>query len=319
MTKNLDNLDKKILCQLDLDARLSANKIAKKLNVSKETINFRINRLQKNNIIKGFYPMIDNSKINQFFYKIFIKFKELNPNRRNEILEFLANYPKMAQVLLLEGKFDVQLFFLAKNKSNLMELMNQLNNFCGKEIKDKEIVITDSLYRFNLKLFPEIKEDIKIKVKSEHSNYKLDKTSQKVLSEISKDARTPITEIAKRLNISAQLAQYHLKKLIKDKVILSTHFAINYETLNMQHYHLTFQVNNHKVIQKIIEFFRSKRKSIFATTSLGYYDCSTELFVKDNEELRTITDELLSKFAEEINEMDVLFIFKEYQLRLYPI
>ena len=52
----------------------------------------------------------------------------------------------------------------------------------------------------------------------------------------------------------------------------------------MQHYHLTFQVNDHKVIPKIIEFFKRSKKSLFATQMIGSYDCSSELIVKDNEE-----------------------------------
>ena len=50
----LDLLDRKIIFELDLDARQAASTIAKKLKVAKETINFRIKRLLKNEIIKDF-------------------------------------------------------------------------------------------------------------------------------------------------------------------------------------------------------------------------------------------------------------------------
>jgi len=316
---NLDLLDKKIIYELDKCARQSASQIGKKLKIAKETINFRIKRLLKNNVIKGFYPVINNSLINQFFYKIFIKFEEINPERREQILNFLITYPQIGQVLLLEGKYDVQLLFLAKDNYGLMEFMDKLNSFCGKEIKEKIILIIDSMYRFNLKFFYNPKEETKTIVTSKKQDYKFDKISWKVLQEISKDARKPILEIAKILNLSPQLTQYHLKKLIKDKVILSTHLAINYNKLNLQHYHLTFQINDPKALPKIIQFFNSKNKSMFATKMIGKYDGSAEIVIKDNQELRKFVDELRTNYSNYINTLDIFLVYKEYKLRLYPI
>ncbi len=315
----LDLLDRKIIYELDLNARQPASKIAKRLKVAKETVNFRIKRLLKNDVIKGFYAMIDTSLINRFFFKIFIKFKEIHPDRRKKILDFLASQPKMSQVLLLEGIYDVQLFFLAEENSDLMRFMESLNSFCGDEIQKKEILITYTLYRFNQKFIYDGKRSLTTSVSTKKKGYKLDNVRFSVLREISKDARISVLDIARNLRISSQLAQYHLKKLVKDKVIVSTHIAINYDLLNMQHYHLTFQVNDHKILSQVIQFFNQKNKSIFATKMMGYYDGSAELIVKNNEELRKFVDELLAKFSEKITTLDIFLIYKEYGLRLYPI
>lgn len=317
--KKLDRLDKKILCKLDLDCRIPASRIAKSLNVSKETVNFRIRRLIKNNYIKSFYPIIDTGLINKFFFKVFIKFKELHPERKNQILNYISKINNVAQVLVLEGKYDAQLFYLASNHKELFQLMEKINSFCGKEIKEKESMIVKSLHRFNLKLYNDQKEDIEITSKDNDKNYKLDQISLNILKQVTEDAKRPILEIAKNLDISPQLAQYHLRKLIKDKVILSKNIAINYKLLNKQHYHITIQVNDHKVIPKLIEFFKSTKKSIFATKMIGAYDISSELMVKDNKELRETLDKLNQQFHNEINIIDVLLIFDEFQMNLYPL
>ncbi len=317
--KKLDLLDKKILCKLDLDCRTPASKIAKNLNISKETVNFRIRRLIRNNYIKSFYPIIDTGLINKFFFKIFIKFKELHPERKNEILTYISKINNMAQVLVLEGRYDIQLFYLASQHKELFQLMEKINSFCGKDIKEKESMIVESLHRFNLKLYNDQKEDVQIISKDNDKSYKLDQISLNVLKQITEDAKRPILEIAKNLEISPQLAQYHLRKLIKDRVILSKNIAINYELLNKQHYHITIQVNDHKVIPKLIEFFKSTKKSIFATKMIGFYDISSELMVKDNEELRETLDQLNLQFHNEINTVDVLLIFDEFKMNLYPL
>lgn len=315
----MDLLDRKIIYELDIDARQSASEVAKKLSVAKETVNFRIKRLLQNKIIKGFSSLLDLSKIHCFFFKIFVKFKEIPPTRRKEILDFLAAYPQMSQVLLLEGKYDVQLFFLAKENSDMMHFMEKMNAFCGKEIHEKQILIVNNLYRFNLKVLYHDKHDIKEIITVKKSDYTFDEVSWNVLKQVANNARISVLEIAKNCNISSQLAQYHLKKLIKDKVIVSTHVSINYDALQMMHYHVTFQLNDHTILPWIIEFFNSKNKSIFATTMMGCYDGSAELIVSDNQELREIIDNLLENFADKINVLDVFLIYKEYEMKLYPL
>jgi len=318
MSLKLDLLDKKIIAELDQDARQSASSVGKKLKVAKETINFRIKRLLKNNIIKGFYPILNNSLINQFFYKIFVKFKQIDPKRRKEILDFLAKYPKMSQVLLLEGNFDVQLFILVKDNAELMQFMRSLNSFCGKEIQKKEILIIETMYRFNQK-FSNAAKGKTSSVNLKKSEYQLKEIELGILRQISKNARMPVLEIAKNINSTSQLVLYHLKKLVKDKVIISTHVSINYDKLNVHHYHLSFQVNDHKVLNQIIEFLNQKNKSIWATKMVGHYDGSFEVLVKDSQELRLFVDELLATFSDKINILDIFLIYKEYELDLYPL
>lgn len=318
MTKTLDLLDKKILVELDQDARQSASKIAKTLKVAKETVNFRIKRLLKNNIIKGFYPILNNSLIDQIPYKIFVKFKQINPKRRKEILDFLSEYQKLSQVLLLEGNFDVQIFILVKSNNELMKFMQSLNSFCGKEIQKKEILIIETMYRFSQKFLNEDKGTT-TSVNLIKSDYELKEIELNILRELCKNARMPVLDIAKNINSTSQLVLYHLKKLIKDRVILSTHISINYDKLNIQHYHLSFQVNDHKALNQIIQFFNQKNKSLWATKMIGHYDGSSEILVKNNKELRGFIDELLTKFPEEINILDIFLIYKEYKLKLYSL
>lgn len=313
---DLDLLDKKILCELDLDARQSASKIAKKLRVSKETVNFRINRLLRRGIIKGFFPLLDTTKIGRFFFKIFIKFHELTSKRKEEVLDFFASYPQMAQVLLLEGKFDVQLFFLAENNSDLMQFLEKMNLFCGKDIKAKETLIVDTLYKFNLKMYSGFDDDRMCQLKGGTGGLHLDPLAQKILRLLSEDARMPVLEIAKQLGVSYQLVQYHLGKL--KPLLVNNYVVLDNSKLNLQHYHITLQVNDHGVISGLIEFFKSKGV-LFATKTMGYYDCSTEFLAKDNTELRFFVQEMLDLYADKINSVDTMLIYEERKLQLFPI
>ena len=59
----LDNLDKKIIKNLTVDARQSARQLALKLGVSTVTILSRMKKLEKGEIICGYTARIDHEKI----------------------------------------------------------------------------------------------------------------------------------------------------------------------------------------------------------------------------------------------------------------
>ena len=63
MSIKLDIKDKKILYELDMDARQSISSIAKRVGLSKEVVNYRIRRMEKEGLIDGYYAIIEYSKL----------------------------------------------------------------------------------------------------------------------------------------------------------------------------------------------------------------------------------------------------------------
>ncbi|NQY65682.1 MAG: AsnC family transcriptional regulator [Alteromonadaceae bacterium] len=58
--KELDNIDRQLISLLRSDARLSVSMLAKKIQVSRATIQNRMNRLEKNGTITGYTALGDS-------------------------------------------------------------------------------------------------------------------------------------------------------------------------------------------------------------------------------------------------------------------
>ena len=63
--KNLDEIDIKILRALQKDIRTPFKEIAKKCNISTDTIKNRYNKLIENDVIRGSTVVVDPKKLNQ--------------------------------------------------------------------------------------------------------------------------------------------------------------------------------------------------------------------------------------------------------------
>ena len=78
LTENMvtiDLKDRKILYELDLDARQSLTQIGKKVGLKKDVISYRIKRMQDEGVIKNFWTAINTFKLGYQVYRIYINFQ----------------------------------------------------------------------------------------------------------------------------------------------------------------------------------------------------------------------------------------------------
>jgi len=310
----LDSLDKKILTVLDANARTPVTRIAKQVNAAKETVAYRLRNLEKT-IIKGYYPIIDTGALGCRYYKIFLKLNPLPAQQRIALLTFIVAQPHVAQVLELEGPYDVQVFYLATSPTDLEGFLQALGRQHAQGIQRQEVLMVQTMYRFNHRLSDEApyREEI---VSAESARQPLDETSWVLLKSLCSNARTPLIELARRAGISAPAAYHKLKSL---KMILGTHIAIDYEKLGLLHYHLAWNANNPSDNASIIHYCREMTRCIFATTMIGVYNASAEIMVASSAELHTVINGLLDRHANALRGFDALLIYQEHFINLYPL
>lgn len=217
----LDLLDRKIMHELDLNARISASRLARKLRRSKETINFRINRLLRDGYLKGFYTVFNTSKLGWFYVKAYLKFKDTTPHKENEIFEYLGGMAHVAYLSSVEGKYDCLLLFMVKSMAQADSSLSSFMKKYGEFIQEKDVCVFLSTHRLNQKFLFSGKESRDWHYPYELGNYTLDEADAKLVRAISSSARLPLIQLAKRCGLPLSVAKYRLKKLEKDGIILA--------------------------------------------------------------------------------------------------
>ena len=111
----LDLKDRKILFELDKNSRQSNSEIAKRVGLNKNTVNYKINRMTQEGVIKGYYSVIDSSKLGYFSIKIYLKFFNTNQEDEKKMIEWL-NSQKIVGVLAKIGAiYDLAVMCWIKN------------------------------------------------------------------------------------------------------------------------------------------------------------------------------------------------------------
>jgi len=140
-----DDLDFQILEILAKDARVAAIEIANKLETTVDTINNRIKKLQKLDVLQGFRISIDYSKLGYQFYKVNINLT--NYSDRGRIIHYIKQNPHLIMIDKSIGYYDLELDFWVKNLKQFHKIMNDLTVAFPNSINNYTYVHNPQLHK----------------------------------------------------------------------------------------------------------------------------------------------------------------------------
>ena len=147
---NLDEKDFQILGLLANNATLQLKQLAEKINLSSDAIKYRIKGLVKQNVILGFYPIINMSMLGYHNYGILLELNNTTFEEKEKILNNLAFHPDVVFCLKTSSHYEIILNVAVKNNLHLYKLINDLKEKFPRQIKKIEtfLIIKDHKIAF---------------------------------------------------------------------------------------------------------------------------------------------------------------------------
>lgn len=142
MAKALDEIDKRILFHLALDARrTSAPDITKGLDVSAATIRNRIKQLEERGVIRGYHANVDYEKTGGKLTYLFIC--DTDTPRREYLAREALDVPGVIHVReVMSGRQNLHVEAVGEDKQEITRIGRDLSNL-GLEIEDEALVQRD--------------------------------------------------------------------------------------------------------------------------------------------------------------------------------
>jgi Lrp/AsnC family transcriptional regulator for asnA, asnC and gidA len=141
----LDDIDKRILNQLQLDARISFAELSRKLDVAEATIRFRVKRLIDNSVITRFAALLDPAKVG-FGVSGAILLK-IDPAYLDEACKQLVRFDETLYLFQSTGEYDVVSVILARDMFHLNNLVKRTKMIAG--VKDARVSVTTRFLKFD--------------------------------------------------------------------------------------------------------------------------------------------------------------------------
>jgi DNA-binding Lrp family transcriptional regulator len=144
---SLDDTEKGILKILSNNSRENILFIAKKLNVSTNTIYSKIKKLEKSKVILGNTIGINHELLNLNYYKVLLYFKDYNESNFNKLKSFCKNNSKIWSLSKFVGGADLEFEIFVNNDDELNNVIYKIKEF--KIIKRIEIIKYNKEYIYN--------------------------------------------------------------------------------------------------------------------------------------------------------------------------
>ena len=141
----LDDIDKRLLELLQLDARASFADLSRKLDVAEATVRFRVKRLMDNGVITRFAALLDPAKVG-FGVSGAILLK-IDPAYLEAACKQLVSFDETLYLFQSTGEYDVVSVILARDMVHLNDLVKRTKMILG--VKDARVSVTTRFLKFD--------------------------------------------------------------------------------------------------------------------------------------------------------------------------
>ncbi|MCI4325045.1 MAG: Lrp/AsnC family transcriptional regulator [Thermoplasmata archaeon] len=149
-TSSLDVLDRGILEELNVDARRSHREIAERLKVSPTTIGLRIDRMERDGVIRGYIPLLDDEALGwELCATIGIR---ISKGKLREVEERLGKDPRAYAIYDVTGDFDALVIGRFRDRRDL-------DRFVKHALQDPQVERTNTQVVLN-----RVKEDRRVPI-----------------------------------------------------------------------------------------------------------------------------------------------------------
>ena len=141
----LEEIERKILIELNKKPNSSLVEISKKVNLTPEAVKYRITELQNKKIIKSFSIILDGNKLNKIWAVFLFK---LNNDNTKEILHYIQNIDNVSAFVQIMGNWNYSISVFANNVQEIHNILMGFRNKFPNNIKEYELLLIFETYKY---------------------------------------------------------------------------------------------------------------------------------------------------------------------------
>ncbi|MBI4152629.1 Lrp/AsnC family transcriptional regulator [Candidatus Woesearchaeota archaeon] len=314
--------DTKLLFYLDYDARCSLADLSKKLNLSKQNINYKIKKLEEQGIIEKYVAVVDIHKLGFLTYRAYLRLGKVTNEDLRNIERYLTANQSVLWLVSISGTWDYELVFVAKN---YIEFDRQLSTI-KEHLQEKLVKYNLSMSIVNLHYKKDYLIDNKRDLKNiayygyEPKEDDTDILDKNILLELSENCRRSNQEIGKKLEISHHTVKARIQLLEKRGIIQSYRSKIHIQKLGYKHMKAALYLYPHteKEEKELATFLSSFPNVTYVVKILGEWGLEIEAEVKNEDDFSNILRIVRNKYPLLINDYYTFQVTRELKLNYFP-
>ena len=317
----LDLKDKKILFELDFNARMPYSQLAKKVGLSKQGAEYKLNNLIKKDVIKGFYPVINVPKLGYKYCRLLVTLQNTTKEKHQEIVDYLIKHDKVFWLFKMHGIYDFLIVIWVKQLNEFREFKEELESKFSDYVKNAVENIATDVIHYQYRWLLGHKETKEIHLKETSEIIEIDKIDREIIDLLSENARRSLVEISKKVNESAKVIGNRIRKLEEKKLIEGYRPIINHNKIGYTYYKVFINLNkiSKEELKNLKSYIKNSPLVIYLVEGIALPgDIDIEMMVKYNQQLYDFIEDLRFKFPTLIGEYQTVIFVDTLKVEYLP-
>jgi Lrp/AsnC family leucine-responsive transcriptional regulator len=141
---SLDEEDRLILNELIKNSRAKVIDISEKTKLSVDIVSYRIKKMEKQGIIRGYKCLWNVSKLGFTTCKAFVFFKNITEEKKKEFIDYCKNIDSTINIVITFAPWDLEIMFETQNYESYFKIMDNIKDKFNNIIKFYDSVLITS-------------------------------------------------------------------------------------------------------------------------------------------------------------------------------
>lgn len=314
------------------NCRIPHTTIAQALNVSKDTVSYKIKHLENSEFIKEYVLFVDARKLGFTRYHLLIKL-DAGIEDKQKMYDKIAQHKFVMWVNSFIGRYDLQIIIDATDGFHLNKIREELFELCDNQVKEYFILTHLSDLEFT-QLNPLLDLKTKFQKKADHSfssllttrnfpvnpdfeKYEPTKVEIEILRILADNPQESLIDIGRKLKIDRNTVKKRITNLIKNKIILNFGGIPNLSKQGFVTYYLLVRVEQETPLEILKKPFTKLQNIFYAGKMIGDYDMILYLNARNPQELNSSIELFKSEIESCIVHYDLLIQDKVHYWRQF--
>lgn len=307
----LDIKDKRLLYELEKNARVTNAAIAKKIGLSKDAVAYRIRQLEKQGIIKGYRAIININALGYQTFRVYLRLIDMTQQAQQDMIDFLVKNKQTWWIAQLDGSWDFLFAYHAHSSNDFKAFYKEFLTCFRQHIKEKMISPITFYRELPRRYLVDSNERITFKSSPARALDKLDKS---LLSILAINGRITLLELSKRIGADVKTIRTHICSLESQGVILGYKVDIDVLLLGRDFYTVEIDLNSFEEYETIQEELFSLPELTSWVESIGGYDLEFDMEIDKTSRYHDIIRHFKSTYPS-IREIRYFRILKTHKIQ----
>ncbi len=318
--RKLDLIDRKIILDLDTNARATFSEVGKKLGIGKNNVQYRVKRLIEDGVIKKFVTQFSLGTLGLFLGKFYLQLSGFVKEKEDEIYDYLIKDRRISWIAKCEGRWDLMIGCYVESIKQLSEIKQDFFKKYEKYITSYDAVFLVEGYT-SQRTYLLSKNAMPKKIKKFIGNKKteLSDKDKQIVRLIANDGRFNYLDIAQKTGLNIKTAQRRIRELEKKGVIQGYVTFLDPKKIGYSFFKLCIYLHNYESkLDAFLSYCMELPNVVHVIESLGPWEIELEIETETLEDFYKLTHQIRNEHSDIIKKTESAIISNEMKLDFFP-